>query len=281
VNELKAITTCVGFDDILALTLPRNVRHFSDYVVVTSLDDDRTAQVVSKIKGVRLFKTDAFTRGGKLFNKGQAIEEAFDVLGRSGWILHLDADVVLPGVLEPGPLDQDLLYGMHRRQLPEGILELDGDWDRWEFLPDPVWLVLGFFQLFHAEAHALQSRPWYPTWIGFAGMSDGDFTAKFPGYKMLEGSVLHIGRTFENWFGRATPRLDGLPVPNAHENRLRMGEFFLEQGWPVREDLQALALAARQELRSRSGEWQASKSHTSGLISKSMSDKVKNLSASS
>jgi hypothetical protein len=223
------LTTCVGYDDILALTLPRNLHHFNDYLVVTSLDDERTAQLVSTMPGVRLFRTDAFTRGGDRFNKGRAIEEAFDILGRWGWILLLDADIVLPPVFAPGPLDQETIYGVQRRQSPDASVDIDGDWancDLWSSAP-----TYGYFQLFHADAEVLRSRPWYPTGWGHAGDSDGEFTRKFSANKVLEGSVLHIGLTEKNWCGRATPRLDGQPVPEADENQKRMIQLTIDRGW--------------------------------------------------
>jgi hypothetical protein len=246
-DGLKGVVACVGFDDILALTLPRNIRHFSDCVVVTALNDERTARVVAEVAGARLFQTDAFTRNGTPFNRGLAVEEAFDVLGRSGWILHLDADIVLPATFDPGPLDRNVLYGMARRQIPDGVedMDLDGDWTRWEALPSGE-QVFGYFQLFHAEAAGLGPRPWYPTEYPGAGFSDCGFNAKFPVCKVLEGHVLHIGLTGENWFGRATPRLDGEPVPGAEANLLRMGQLFLDLGWGwARPDLQEQAKARR------------------------------------
>jgi hypothetical protein len=244
VEYLRGITVCVEYDDILALTLRRNMRHLSECLVVTSREDDRTARVVRGVKGARLFQTDAFTRDGAYFNKGLAIEETFDVLGRSGWILVWDADVLLPNVFEPGRLNRNVLYGAPRFQLPEGVMEIEGDWTRWEVLAD--WPGIGYFQLFHAGAEALQARPWYPTDSVHAGMSDWYFTTKFALKEWLPYYVLHIGRREENWFGRATPRLDGVPVPEADRRRLQIGEMFLDLGWTsVRPDLQALALAAR------------------------------------
>jgi hypothetical protein len=239
----------VGYDDILALTLPRNARHLRECVVVTSHEDERTARVVRGVKGVRLYQTDAFTRKGAFFNKGWAIEEAFDILGRSGWILVWDADVMLPKVLKTGRLDTNVLYGAQRRQLPDGVVDVGGRWTRWEVLPDHT--GTGYFQLFHAEAEALRSRPWYPANSGHAGMADWEFAVKFDVREWLPFHVLHIGRGAENWFGRATPRLDGAPVPEADRRRLQMGELLLDLGWTgLRPDLQAMALAARGDGRS-------------------------------
>jgi len=240
-DGLKAIVACVNFDDFLAITLPRNMKHFDDCLVVTDLDDERTELVVDSVPGARLFRTDAFTRSGKPFNRGFAIEEALDALGRSGWILHWDADILLPEVFEPELPDKNAIYAMTRRQLPEGVMDYGGDWSCWNFFPHGA-LFSGYFQLFHADAEALRSRPWYPTQFTDAGGSDVEYGTKFPRCIQLEGSVLHICPGWENWCGRVTPRLDGLPVPNADLNRIRMGRLFMQLGWRwARYDLQKLA----------------------------------------
>jgi hypothetical protein len=226
---LKILTTCVGYDDILALTLPRNVRHAVDYLVVTSDEDDQTARVVESVEGVRLHRTDAFTRGGAYFNKGAAVEEGFSVLGRDGWILLLDADIILPHEFEPGPLNKEMIYGMARRQFRGELSDLDGDWTSCDIRPDSP--TYGFFQLFHAGAAGLKSRPWYRKDFKHAGYSDGCFSDKFAGRVILEGTVLHIGETEENWFGRATSRLDGHPLPDAERNRGLMTRLKIDYKW--------------------------------------------------
>ena len=66
------LSICVDFADILALTLPRNARHFKNILVVTSPDDHATADVVKSVKNASLFTTDAFYRDGAVFNKGLA-----------------------------------------------------------------------------------------------------------------------------------------------------------------------------------------------------------------
>jgi hypothetical protein len=199
------------------------------------------------MKGVELFRTDAFTRYGAIFNKGMAIEEAFDVIGRSGWILIVDADIALPATFELGELDRDVLYGAARRQLPEGVLDLDGDWERWELTrEDPC---AGYFQLFHAEAAALRSLPWYPRGYMNAAYADWDFALRFTTRTALPSPVLHIGRQYENWCGRASPRLDGTAVPDADRKLVQMGELLMAGGWGTRPDLEALALAARRAIK--------------------------------
>ncbi len=228
-DGLCGVTLCVDYDDMLALTLRRNMRHLQRCVVVTSHEDDRTAQVVRGVAGVELFRTDAFTRDGASFNRGLAIEEGLTILDHSGWTLSLDADIVLPKRFEPWVLDPDVIYGTVRRQLPEGVMDLDGDWTCWELVPGP-WCI-GYFQLFHMRAKGLRERPWYPTTSGHAGKSDGEFAAKFKAQELLPCSVLHIGRPMQDWCGRVSQRLDGVVVPLADQKRQQMNALLEKPDW--------------------------------------------------
>src|SRR5262245_59406044 len=117
--EIRGITSCVGYAALLEVTLPRNMRHFSECLVVTSPDDHATADGVARVAGARLHQTDAFTRHGAFFNKGLAFEESWDVLGRSGWILVHDADCLLPEELSLGQVRAGWLHGARRRILED------------------------------------------------------------------------------------------------------------------------------------------------------------------
>src|ERR1700684_2367263 len=108
---------CVDYDDFLAVTLPVNQAHFDKIVVVTDMQDERTAAVASRFANVTLHRTDAFYAGGAAFNKGAALEEGFDILGRAGWICILDADILLPKIFDLPPLAGGWLYGARRRML--------------------------------------------------------------------------------------------------------------------------------------------------------------------
>jgi len=57
---VNGITVSVGYDDLLAITLPRNARHFERVVVVSSPDDKATAKVVASVANAELFVTDVF-----------------------------------------------------------------------------------------------------------------------------------------------------------------------------------------------------------------------------
>ncbi len=212
---IRALTICVEFDDLLAITL-RNARHFDDWVIVTAPHDRPTIALVSAHRRARLHVTDAFYRGGATFNKGAALEEGFDLLGRDGWLCSLDADVLLPAALELPALFAGNLYSPHRRQI--------NDPAQWN--PRLDWCLLplvndvefaGYCQLFHAADSALADRPWFPSW-NHAGGCDSDFQLRWPHDRKhrLPFEVLHLGPHGANWHGRATPRTDGtLPAEAA------------------------------------------------------------------
>jgi len=233
---MKLITVCVQYDDLLALTLPRNAPHFEEVVIVTSPTDRATAELVNRAVGIRtrigghprLFQTDAFYRNGAEFNKGAAIEEAFDVAGRTGWFCHLDADVVLPrnfrdqvATIEPGHY-----YGASRRCVKDPT-EWDGR-DDWSSYPLPAEKDLGgFLQVFHADDPAIAARPWYPVNWRHAGNSDTWFAMKWAADRKyrLDVEVLHLGPSYTNWFGRTTARLDGTLPEGAADRRGKVKEM--------------------------------------------------------
>lgn len=231
--NVKSITVCVGYDDLLAVTLPRNIKHFSSYLVVTSLDDHRTADLVKEMPNVNLYKTDAFTRHGARFNKGLALEEAFDVVGRDGWISVWDADIILPDSLN---LDQDLdpakLYSMRRRVLNDVRLYHPGlPWSVAQIHMDK--LFPGYFHLFNAAAPALSQQPWYDVTFAHAGGGDGAFQDRWrPEDKIrLAGECLHLGPIDTNWMGRCSDRLDGKLVEGSEDNRSVMENYVRHKGW--------------------------------------------------
>jgi len=56
------VTTCVGFDDVLDVTLGLNQPHLDTMIVVTTHDDKATQQVAKK-HGAICVQSDLFGRG--------------------------------------------------------------------------------------------------------------------------------------------------------------------------------------------------------------------------
>jgi len=225
---IKGLVVCVDYDDYLRHTLRRNARHMTEILVVTSQSDTRTHEVVRSIPSARCYKTDAFTRGQKRFNKGAAIEEAFEVLGRDGWILVWDADIVLPSSLNLPPLAPSMLYGARRRISKDSTLWPEQEWRERCPLSREAGLP-GFFQLFHGSA-LYDVRPWYGTESNHAGIGDAKFQNHWPSERkqVLPLEVLHLGPRDTNWFGRASPRLDGEKTPLTQEQAIG---YFRAEWW--------------------------------------------------
>lgn len=231
--HIRGVVVCVDYDDLLAITLVRNMRHLDECVVVTAPHDVRTQDLCKSIPNVRCSITDAFYRHDAKFNKGLAIEEAgFDILGRSGWILIWDADTLFPDTLTLPTLNKGTLYGARRL-----ILENPQQWHP-EFNWQKATLaddngIYGYFQLFHADDPAIQKRPWYDVTFSHAGGCDGYFQDRWDQTRKfwLNCRVLHLGPRYRNWFGRAFPRIDGVVVEGQQTNAAIMQKYCNYKCW--------------------------------------------------
>lgn len=214
---MNALTVCVNYDDLLAITLPAMVRHFERIMVVTDLHDHDTVLVSQSWDNVVAYQTDAFYRDGAVFNKGAAVEEGLDYLGRQGWICCVDADILLPEKMDLSPLEVGTLYGARRRVCPDPT-RWQEPWTNWRAINETE--LGGFLHVFHANDPALVGRrPWYSTNWRHAGGYDSDFEGHWPREKKrrLPFTVLHLGLCRVNWWGRQTKRLDGTEPKSAAE----------------------------------------------------------------
>lgn len=227
---MKGIVVCVNYADLLAITLPRNARHMSEVLVVTHPDDKKTHEVVASVPNAKVFATTAFYDHGAHFNKGLAMEQGFDVLGRDGWILIHDADVILPDDLKTDiGLVSGFLYGMRRRILRDpGRWNPKLNWESCHISSDRV--IAGYFQLFDGSHPDMKRRPWYDVTFAHAGGCDGYFQSRWRYDRKfwLPTYCLHLGERDRNWWGRTTYALDGTP-PVASE--VAMERYISSKGW--------------------------------------------------
>ncbi len=97
---MRAILVSVDYADLLRITLPYNIHHFEEAWVVTSKSDPETAKAVMEMQArqlpVSIFATDAFYDDGAVFNKWKALEQGLDAMGRHGWLVVMDADILWP-----------------------------------------------------------------------------------------------------------------------------------------------------------------------------------------
>lgn len=204
---LTALTTSVNYADYLIETLPYTKAAVDRVIVITSPYDADTIEAASK-EGCDVFKTEAFFRNGAVFAKGSAINAALqhykDDLAK-GWILHLDADVILPERPDLSRFNGSTLYGAQRRAIigKEGLeyYKRSGQ-ARMAAKGRTITRPIGFFQLWHGSN-------WhdYPTLSDNASWDDMEFIKCFEQYKLV-GTVYHLQtsdlKRRGNWNGRTT-----------------------------------------------------------------------------
>lgn len=233
--RLEAVVVCLNYADFLAESLPMNLSHIDRLVVVTGHEDHATREVCRKWS-VECVLTDVFTEKGETFNKGSAINIGIGTLRQQGWIMQLDADIVLPvnfrGMLDKSALQRDCIYGAERMNVV-GYDQWHRIKDKW--FTDPQFAYryivnspsdlavganvvhkqygytpIGFFQLWHSEyMHRYELR--YPETEGSAENMDVQWALRWPRAKRLllpTFRVFHLesetARMGANWSGRTT-----------------------------------------------------------------------------
>ncbi len=233
--RLEAVTICVGFDDLLDVSLTLNHPHLDTVIVITSHDDHKTHAVANK-HGAICVQTDLFKKNGRFFNKGAAINAGFGRYQYHGWRMHLDADIVLPDnfrrvLFNHTHLDKHAIYGADRVD----VIGVDELLRVRSFGPqcshrawvgsnhprplgfryvDPLrgYVPIGYFQLWHAGC-----QKEYPFSLGTASHDDTMFAEQWPHSKrhLLPTAICyHLcaqpPQCGENWDGhRKQPRIDG------------------------------------------------------------------------
>jgi len=231
--KIEAVITCVNYADFLAHTLPLNKPHFDKLIVVTAPEDSDTKRVCDAWRQ-KYHATDCFRSRWGEFRKGCAINEGLAKLDRDGWIVHMDADIILPAhfreSLECAQLDTSMIYGCDRVECqsyeawqqffgsPAPAIAGNGVFidtthspfkfgTRVQFPDAGGWIPIGFFQLWHADSKLLS----YPEGHTNAGREDSLFPKQWPRSKrgfLPEIIVYHLesenAPMSVNWSGRKT-----------------------------------------------------------------------------
>jgi hypothetical protein len=159
-HYLEAVTVCVDYADFLAETVASNRPHFDRWIIVTSPDDHATLDLC-RDHNLEVVTTRDFYRNGEPFNKGRAIERGLGMLGHDGWLLHLDADIALPGdfreSLGDADLDPDCIYGADRIMVR--------GYEAWQWLKQSGYLRRGW--------HCMVSTRDYPVGARWADLRYG------------------------------------------------------------------------------------------------------------
>ena len=118
--RIEAVIICVDYADFLEQTLPSTLEEVDDLVVVTTPEDGATRGLCHKM-GVRCLPTRSFYQWGDKFNKARGINYGLANLRLDDWVLHLDADIVLPPrsrwLLSVTSPDPSKIYGVDRFDL--------------------------------------------------------------------------------------------------------------------------------------------------------------------
>lgn len=230
--RIEAVTVCVDYSDFLNVIANTNKKLFDRWIIVTSHFDKKT-QAVCDYHGLECVKTNVMYDNGDTFNKGKAINEGFKRLKKDGWILHIDADIMLPSdfreIVKEEFLQKDAIYGIDRVNVIGGSKILDlvarstSQIEGWVFIDlkkigerfemsarvnskKEGYHVIGFFQLFHGSNFREYSQEHTN-----AARTDMQFSLSFPKNKRLlfpgvigyhlESEKSDMGT---NWDGRKT-----------------------------------------------------------------------------
>jgi hypothetical protein len=206
---------------MLKITLPYNMHHFDDVMVITSKADVETRLFAFEGLDCAIHITDAFYEDGAYFNKWRALEEGLDNFGRHGWLCLLDADILIPKKVPEFNIERGTLYTPLRRMYPSltGVPQ-EPYWPQYPVHRN-VAEFAGYCQVFHAEDPVLGPAPWHDINWKHAGGADSFFQQKWHHFNKVRPpfEVLHIGEPTTNWFGRATQYSDG-SLPQQSEARL-------------------------------------------------------------
>lgn len=235
---IEAVTVCVSYSDFLAETIPYNLQQIDLWTVVTSPEDRGTRGLCAHY-GINCLATDCLYRDVEppRLNKSRGINYGLAHHSHSGWMIHLDADIVLPPqfrrMVQNAELDETCLYGMDRvdcfgaerwdalrRQhtqyesgffikvpggLPVGARGAHGDYGGY--------VPIGYFQMWHPKSSGIGR---YPIKID-ADMEHTDvlFAIQWPRQRrqlLPEGYCVHLATTGvqgNNWHGRKSPGFRG------------------------------------------------------------------------
>ena len=237
--RIEAVVVCVGYADFLCWSLPLNRQHFDDMVVVTSTEDERTARVC-EVYNVRCVKTNIFKEE---FNKGAGINLGLAQLKCTDWVVHLDADIVLPSrfreMLKVAQIEPENIYGCSRmnavgfrawlqyftnpRPLIHKQIYVFNDifpmsptisklWPDLDFEFEKGYLPLGYLQIWNQGLKKMK----YPEQHGDAARGDMEFALQWPRKNRIlipEINVTHLVskdgvEQGKNWGGRMSAPFD-------------------------------------------------------------------------
>lgn len=236
---IEAVIVAVNYSDFLAYTLPANLHHFDNVVVVTDYKSEDSKIVVNLCNyyNVDCVQTDSFYDYGATINKARGINAGLDRLSKQGWVIQLDADIYLPPLFRnvmqniSPKLDERAIYGIDRF-----MCKSFADFTNYLHNPNPQhsgyvfinapdqftlgsrvaqyygegYYVIGYFQMWHPKGSGISS---YPTDSLGADRTDMIFTKYWNAknrHLIPEIMCLHLeseeAEMGKNWFGRKSKK---------------------------------------------------------------------------
>lgn len=198
-DKLRTYITCVNYSDFLRLSLPTT--KWLKPTIITRKEDTET-QELAAMHGCPYYISEAW---GATFNKAAAIN---DVLDTSGWVLLLDADILLPSPFGL-PDDKVPLYGARSRHC-EKFEDFGKKWENYPYrrstykLGENRFRLAGYFHLWWGPS---QPEKLPPSPRKDASKYDMKHSERFERVELLpDYEVLHIGESMKNWKGRITEK---------------------------------------------------------------------------
>lgn len=203
--HVEAVTICIDYADFLADAVAANRPTLGRWIVVTLPRDEATHELCRKhdIEIAHSSEERIHAYGSK-WNKAALMNDGIERCEGDGWLLSLDADIMLPGNWRDGlELDRRCLYAARRR-----IFMTRSDWkhgvghtEAW--MKTPRDHACGYFQLFH-PSHFI------PFDEGWQDASEYDLVFRdqwLPeNIHLLPFEVAHLGPTVKNWAGRVSEK---------------------------------------------------------------------------
>lgn len=226
---MECVLVCKDYSDFLAHTLPENMIHFDRMVVVTHPHDKETINLCNKYS-IDCVQTTLMHDNGDKFNKSRCINLGLSHLKQTGWIMHLDADILLPhdfkNLFKRAKPHKEKLYGVDRvnargfEHFMAHKHKLIPHYMHNYFVEPPHefplgariihkehgWCPIGYTQIWHSDMHRK-----YPYHQGSCEHDDLLFSVQWPREDRVllpEIIVTHLESEHcemgKNWLGRRT-----------------------------------------------------------------------------
>ncbi len=213
-EDISFVTVCICYSRTYQITSPDLGLKFNRLVITVS-DDKGTKRAVLSSRNSKLSVYAGKLYGGGFhaaYNKARYLNAGLKELrrrGARGWVILLDADILLPpdfgermeGLLPL--LDKKKLYGLRGRRVAATQEEFEGmrKLGPWEAGLETFETVVGYFNLFHLNG---PHRKYPPSDPEQREHDDYRFYSLFgkANTATLPITALHLGKTYVNWSGQ-------------------------------------------------------------------------------